>query len=183
MKIAAFDIETTDLKAGIGHMLCASICPIVDNKSGRSKPYSYWLAEEDFKIDSTIDKDLAYNIREELNKYNCIVTWNGKMFDVPFLNARLMKHGLDPFHPQFHLDAMYYAGGISMRIGSRKLASVQQFFDIKEKKIPLEWAEWRKASRGDDEAMKKVIKHCELDTIVLCKAYWKLLPLVSKLHR
>ena len=107
------------------------------------------------------------------------------MENVPFLNARLMFHGERPTRIQFHIDAMYYAGGTSNRIGSRRLISVQQFLGIghDEGKTPLTWDTWKSAMRGSPKAMRDVVKHCEMDTIVLTRAYWALLPYIANIHR
>ena len=80
---------------------------------------------------------------------------------------------------------MYYAGGISNRIGSRRLISVQQFLGInpEEGKTPLTWDTWKSAMRGSPKAMKDVVKHCEMDVLVLTRAYWSLLPYIANIHR
>jgi len=190
MRIVSFDIETTDLKANMGIILCASFHEIVppgyysNHHDTPTRPYTIKLNIDD-PYDPNPDKELVISIRDEVEKYNAIVTWNGKMFDVPFLNARLMFHGERPVRVQFHIDAMYYAGGISNRIGSRRLISVQQFLGIsnEEGKTPLTWDTWKSAMRGSPKAMKDVVKHCEMDVQVLTRAYWALLPYIANIHR
>ena len=98
MRIASFDIETTDLKANMGIVLCASFHEIVppgyfkNHHNKVNKPYTIKLNITD-PYDPNPDKELVIAIRDELETYNGIVTWNGKMFDLPFINARLMFHG------------------------------------------------------------------------------------------
>ena len=110
MRIASFDIETTDLRANMGTLLCASFHEIVppgyygNHHDTPNKPYTF-VVEESYVGDPNPDKSLAISLRDEVEKYNAIVTWNGKMFDVPFLNARLLFHKERPVRPQFHIDA------------------------------------------------------------------------------
>jgi uncharacterized protein YprB with RNaseH-like and TPR domain len=128
------------------------------------------------------DSKLCVAIANELSKYNCIVTWNGKQFDVPFLNARLAKYGFPAFKPQFHIDLMYYAGGVSMRIGSRKLLNVQKFLGLEDEKTDMKWETWQLAATGNKKAMDSVVEHCEQDVKVLAQAYDRMINLVANIH-
>lgn len=184
MRIVAWDIETTDLKALMGRILCCSFFPVADPTVSERKPKTVRIDRKPWKRTDPIDDGaLCVAIRDELEKYNCIVTWNGKMFDLPFLNARLLKAGEREVRHQFHLDLMYYAGGISLRVGSRKLVNVQKFFKLADEKTDIEWEMWNRAALGDKKAMKIIVEHCEQDVKVLEQAYWKLLPMVRNLHR
>ena len=183
MRIAAVDLETTDLKANMGILLCGSFQDIL--VEGRyPKPSTLSLKTTDSDVyDPDPDKALAVALRNKIESYTMIVTWNGKLFDIPFLNSRLMFHHERPVRVQFHLDCMLYMAGSSNRVGSRKLISAQQFFRIKEQKTGLDWEVWKRAMKGDTQAMKEVTRHCEVDVTVLAKAYWRLLPFVSTIHR
>lgn len=128
------------------------------------------------------DSKLCLAIANELSKSNCIVTWNGKQFDVPFLNARLARHGYPAYRPQFHIDLMYYAGGVSMRVGSRKLVNVQKFLELGEEKTDIKWDTWQLAATGDRKALNEVVVHCEQDVKVLAQAYNKMINLVANIH-
>lgn len=180
MKIAFFDIETTDLKALMGRVLSCTILPLDSDDytviRGDEKPY-----RGKSKID---DSKVVQGIKEELDKYNMVVGWNSKMFDIPFINARLAKHGLAPVTPQFHLDLMWYAKGSSMRIGSARLDNVQKFLAPDgNAKTPISWEKWQLASTFDKEAMDEVIEHNVADVFVTRDMYHHLLPYVRNIHR
>lgn len=190
MKVVCWDLETTDLKAMMGTLLCCAFQEVVPEGFYRNHrgvppaPYLFKLERgQKDKYDPNPDRTLAVRIRDELEKYNIIVGWNSKMFDAPFLNARLLSFGERPLQPQFHLDLMYYAGGVSNRIGSRKLVNVQKFLKLEDAKTQIEWDVWKAAGLGDPKAMKEVAHHCEMDVKVLGQAYWHLLPYVARLHR
>jgi len=178
-----WDLETTNLSGLMGRILCASFCRVIDEQHP-TKPYTFRLDDPKYSGRNQIDDNkLAVAIRDELEKFHLIVGWNSKLFDAPFLNARLAKAGSRPLHPQLHLDLMYYAGGSSMRIGSKKLVNVQKFFNLPEAKTEISWDNWNLAAGGDQDALDEVVNHCEMDVKVLSLAYWKLLPSVANLHR
>ena len=176
MKVLFYDLETTDLKGLMGRILCASFLTL------DGKPYTFRLDKHKGKtvID---DGKLALRVREEIEEANLIVGWNSKLFDLPFLNAKLAKAGHRRTYPQFHLDLMWYAGGASMRIGSRKLDNVAKYFNLPYQKTPLDWQTWQVAGTGDKKALDYVVQHCEADVLVLREAYWRLLPYVANLHK
>lgn len=178
MRVAFFDLETTDLSALMGRVLCCSVAGLeggVKTLRGDRAPYR--------TEDAIDDSKLVVAIRDTLEQADMVVGWNSKMFDIPFLNARLAKHGERPLRPHFNLDLMYYAGGTSMRIGSRKLDNVAKYFNFVNQKTPITWEDWQRAGAGDKNAMNQVVAHCEADILVLREAYDHLLPYVSTIHR
>lgn len=184
MRIAAFDLESTALSAMMGRILCGSILEIVPEHLAPCQPYTFrgdkkpWLS-----VDPLNDSGLCTALRDELEQYNMLVSWNGKLFDVPLLNARLAKFGERPLKPQLHLDAMYYARGVGLRIGSSKLANVQKYFQTDQAKTDISWEDWQRAALGDHVSMDEVVSHCEADVKVLADMYWRLLPMVANIHR
>lgn len=182
LKIVAFDLETSDLKALMGRIFCCSFLPIAAGVE--SKPYTFNLLDKKYRGKSLIDDSkLCEAIRDEIEKYHCIVGWNSKLFDLPLLNARLAKAGKRLCRPQFHADMMWYAAGSSLRIGSRKLVNVQKFFGLGEEKTDISWDQWQLVASGSKKAMAEVVHHCEQDVKVLAQAYWHLLPCMATLHR
>lgn len=183
MRVAAFDLETTDLKALMGRILCCSFAEIRYGHKPRVWTFRSDRAPWQDK-DPISDKKLVCAIRDELEKYDVIVGWNSKLFDLPFLQARLLANGeTRRVSPHWHLDLMWNAGGSSNRIGSRKLVNVQKFLQLPESKTDIDWATWQRAANGDGKAMNKIIHHCQQDVKVLEQAYWKLLPSVTRLER
>jgi len=130
------------------------------------------------------DSELVNAIVEGCKKYDIIVTWNGKMFDVPVINGRQAYHGnINRLEPKFHLDLMYYARGQSMRIGRSSLESVSRYFDAPHAKTPLSVKTWDRAVAGDDKAYAEIATHCDADVLVLRDVFNSLKGSVAKLHR
>lgn len=175
--IAFFDIETTDLKAFMGRMLGVSIADCFGNITHRTY--------KDFGGSTILDDSgLAGWLKDELEKYDILVSWNGKLFDAPFINARLMRGLMLPVRSDMkHVDLMYYAKGQFMRIGSAKLDNVAKFFKVENQKTPISWDSWALAATGDDTALAEVMEHCDADVLVLRDVFERMKPLVKIVHR
>lgn len=174
-----FDIETTDLKGLMGRILC---CSFLDGLTGEVKTFR--ADERPWKGRTKIDDSkLAVAIRDELEKYKLIVGHNSKLFDLPFINARLAKAGERPVRVGWHLDTRWFLNSASMRIGSAKLDNAAKFFDLGEQKTPISWEQWQLAAAGDGVAMDEVVEHCEADVRTLAELVPHVLPYVSNLHR
>lgn len=172
-----YDIETTDLKAFMGRVLGISIADAWGNITRRTY--------RDFAGKTILDDSgLVAWAKEELEKYDIIVSWNGKLFDKPFINARLMQGLQLPVRQdKMHVDLMYYAGGQFMRIGSRKLVNVQKFLKVPNAKTEISWDDWAKAAAGDEAALEEVMSHCDADVLVLRDVFARLKPLITIVHR
>lgn len=175
--IAFWDLETTNLKAFMGRVLCGSVADVFGNV-------------KTFRVDETTrenlidDRELVVSIRDYIEQFDVWVTWNGKLFDKPFLNARLMEHGERPLRTDImHIDAMYYAKGQFMKIGSARLVNVQRFLDAANSKTEISWKEWQLAAAGDADAMNIVVEHCEADCLVLREVFGDLKPHIKNIHR
>lgn len=185
MRTLVFDTESTDLKAMMGRLLCASFAYLTVDAKGVSRVGKPWtVSVTDHPGVSVIDDSrLAVQVRDTLEAADIIVGWNSKLHDIPLLNARLALAGERGFYSKLHLDLMWYAGGSSMKIGSKKLDNVAKYFDLKSQKTPLDWPTWQKAGAGDVVALKDVIKHCEYDVRVLGEAVPHLAGYVRNIHK
>ena len=133
--------------------------------------------------DITDDKELVRSIRDALSAYDIWVTWNGKLFDVPVLNGRLIFHGLEPLPPKMHIDLMYKATGGSVRIGRRSLQSVSEYFNVPNRKTPLTVRIWDKAMAGDEDAYNLIAEHCDADVLVTRDVFSVLKPQIGTIQR
>ena len=166
-----YDIETTDLKGLMGRILC---CSFLDGTTGEVTTFR--ADEKPWKGKTKIDDS-------HLEKYNLVIGHNSKLFDLPFINARLAKAGERPVRVQFHLDTRWYLNSASMRIGSAKLENAQKYFELGEAKTPISWEQWQLAATFDKQAMDEVVVHCEQDVKVLGELVPHVLPYVGSLHR
>lgn len=131
----------------------------------------------------TDDHDLVVAIRDALSEYDIWVTWNGKLFDVPVLNGRLRFWGERPLPKVMHIDAMYGASGGSMRIGRRSLQSVSEYFDVPNRKTPLNVRTWDLAMSGSAEAYDLIAEHGHADVLVTRDVFNHLKPQFQTIQR
>ena len=85
------------------------------------------------------------------------------MFDIPFLNARLMAGGNRLITPMYHLDAIWgYGGRGGPKIGSKSMKNVAEFLGIEQKQTVPKIV-WVKAGMGNKSALKILVDRCESD--------------------
>jgi len=129
------------------------------------------------------DHDLVVSIRDALEEFDIWVTWNGRLFDVPVLNGRLLFWGERPLKRVMHIDAMYGASGGSTRIGRRSLQSVSEYFDVPNRKTPLNVRTWDLAMSGDERAYAKIAEHGHADVLVTRDVFSHLKPQFQTIQR
>lgn len=185
MRATVFDLETTDLGGNFGRLLCSSFLDLgadPDTTTTYRRDMKPWKGRK-----LTDDGKLAVAIRNRLEQADIVIGWNSILFDVPFLNARLAAVGERPLKlgekfGSFHLDLMYYAGGSSMRLGSKRLEKVTKFFHVAHEKTPLTEEVWADAASGDRDAMEKVVEHCIADVQATADVFPHLAPFVKKVQ-
>ena len=170
LTIGYFDIETTFSTQPI--MLYGAIADAWGNVQQFEKG-----------LDITNDRSLVAKYALALEEYDILVSWNGKMFDIPVISGRLAYHGLRPLRRGMHIDAMYYASGNSMRIGRRSLQSVSEYFNSENRKSPLSVRTWDAAMAGSEEAYGLIKEHCDADVLVLREVFKTLKAQVLNIHR
>lgn len=179
------DIEATDLGASWGHLLCCSFCDEWGNT------WTLRLDDPQYAGDNLADdRKLAVAIRDELEKFDVVVGHNFRLYDKPFINARVMlattPEGLPerPIRDDLKIfDTLFAAGGQNLRLGSRRLDNIAKYFSLSEQKTPLTGQTWQLAAAGVKEAMDDVVEHCEHDVRVERLAFGRLKPFVKIIHR
>jgi uncharacterized protein YprB with RNaseH-like and TPR domain len=174
IKSGYFDIEST--YSSWRRVLCGSIV----DEHGNLETYTLDTHPgKDWLDDSVLVEAYARRLEE----FDVLYSWNGKLFDVPVLNSRLLKFGLKPVEAQMHVDLMYKATGSALAIGRKSLENVSKYFQVNNKKTPLDVRIWEAADHGDKEAYDLIIEHCEADVRVLRDVFGKLKSLVHVMHR
>ena len=171
VKIKTVDIETANLDADFGFVFCITV------KELGEKARTYSLLSHPGKPWYN-DKNLLKAAAKDLNDTGAFVTWYGIGFDVPFLNARLIKHGLPPIPTTIaHLD-LWKTCRNYLKLSRNGLANFVSFMGLAEKQfVPNEV--WVAARCGDKKAIKEIVTRCDSDVAITEKAYYKLLPLIA----
>lgn len=170
-RVLLFDIETTNLAADFAVLLCVGYkwlgekkvyCPAIDFSTG-----NHIRAE----------KALLKAFMPVLEEADVLVTYNGKRFDVPFLQAKALEHGYNALPNTSHVD-LYWTVKHAMRISRKSLQNAGYFLGLSNEKTPVEGKIWVKAMLGDAGALRYIVKHCKADVRVLEELYYRLRSLV-----
>lgn len=153
-----FDLETTGLRPEFGSIIC---CAVLTYPTGE-----WWVKSIlDYDHEGMYDDgQLAEDIRDHLEEHNILVTWNGKGFDVPFLNTRLAYDGRRKLHTHLHIDCMYYyRGWHGLKPTSSSLKSVGEYWRLPVHKQEVEKETWIKAGGGHKESIKTIVDRAKSD--------------------
>lgn len=187
MNLAVVDIEATALKGDQGFLLCAGIKPL--GKPGRV----LMLRDSGFGVGRLrIDSRLAILLRDEMEKFDGWITWNGLLYDLPFIDDRLMLSGADPLERRFArgLDMMWHAKMGKSTFQSARLDWVAKAFQCPFEKTALDLNTWKEAEaeaisrfKFGDKAYKYIVDHCLADLRVTEWVYERLKPRIQNISK
>lgn len=124
------------------------------------------------------DSALVAYIYEMLSDADEIVTHNGRKFDLPVLNTRLMYWGYPPLPKIHHVDTKVVAKRISLY--SNSLGNVAKFFELDDKMtFSNKWSMWYRIAfkKPTKKDLKNMDEYCKMDVEVLSQLYEKFRPL------
>lgn len=178
MNIGVFDLETSNLNADFGIVLCGVIKPF------DSKRLTVLRLDDmpSYKRSRSNDRSIAKALKEELEKYDIWVSYNGRRFDIPFLNARLMFHRLKPLRRTKHIDLLYQVR-YKLKIHSGRLQAVQEFLGLSEEKTRIYGQHWVRALTGNRASWNYIVDHCKQDVRVLDEVYQELKGFVTAIYQ
>lgn len=172
-RVLLWDIEASKLEADFGHIFCIGY-----EWLGENKPKIITLTDfPRFKRHPADDRYVVEAFSKVLGEADAQVTWFGTYFDIPYLQSRLIQHGLKPLRPVPHIDGWAIARK-KLKLHSNRLASVSAFLGLEEKTSILQ-GYWRDAAWGHRPSLKYVEEHCLQDIVVLRQAYLRLRPLLT----
>lgn len=173
-RVILFDLETNNLRADYGWILCASWMLLEEDKPKTISLRNF----KGWKRDTTNDREVALALYKVLCSADVIVAHFGQWFDRKFTNTRLLKWGL-PGLPPIPLVDTWRIAKDNLALSSNRLKSIERFFELDQtedgfKKTELSADAWRRAPTGHLPSLKYVEEHCEADVIQLKKVYLKL---------
>lgn len=169
-KLVFVDIESTGLKGDYNSILCVSFKP-------------YGKAAYTFTVKSVgNDQRLVREVKDELEKYSCWVTYFGRGFDLPMINTRLLKWGLLPVDQRFHLD-MYWKLKSGILTGRRSQGHLLAWLGTPEQKMTVGASTWSEMGYRIKEHLPLMVKRCESDVRGLEALYKKTRHLVRDITR
>ena len=168
--LATYDIEATGLRGDYGSTLCVSIKPY------GKEPYTMKIAQHGN------DQKLVREVKEELEKYDCWLTYYGKGFDQPFLNTRLLKWGLPPIDKRLHID-LYYVLKYNTLMSRRSMAQYAGLLECHDQKMGVSPNAWSEMGFNMAKQMPTMVSRCESDCKVLEQVYDRTKHLIRDINR
>lgn len=177
-KIMYFDIESTDLSAEFGEMLCFGYWwhheeePVVL----RMWDYPGWDKLPVEKRDLYLLQDVVKLIEEA----DVLVGHFSPGFDFPFIQTRCLMHGLKPIPKPVHIDTWRIAKK-NLRLNNNKLKTIARAFNCAEQKSEVPLYIWRRAKAHNVEAMEMIADYNIQDVRTQRSITEKLMPLAANL--
>jgi hypothetical protein len=122
-------------------------------------------------------KQMLKELHKLLNEADAVVHFNGKKFDIPWINRELILAGYAPPSPFKEIDLVETAKK-KFRFPSNKLAFLLRMFGLGEKD-EMTFEDWRGCIKGDVPTWKKMIKYNINDVTKLEELYVVFLPWIK----
>lgn len=171
-KVLFFDIESTNLNATFGTILCIGYKWL-----GNPKVHVPTILDYS-KNNFLDDKGLVKSFAEVYNQADYSCGHYASRFDVPMIQSKLIKYGLPPLAPIPLIDT-WRVSRDNFKLHSNRLATIQEFLGVEHAKTAINFDDWLQAAHGNKKALKQVVEHCRLDVLVLEEVFLKLRPLIK----
>lgn len=128
------------------------------------------------------DSEILRKLWVLLDQADVVIAHNGDRFDIPKINARLIKAGLLPPSPYRKIDTLKIAKA-KFKFTSNRLAYLARYLGVDAKDEHREFpghALWVETRKGNPKAWKAMRNYNIQDILVLEKVYHKLRPWDSK---
>jgi len=157
------DIETTGLAGGTGTWAFLIGLGWMENQ--------FFILRQYFLRHPAEEKAILSHFSTEVSAHPMMITFNGKMFDLPLLQTRQLLSGLRQTEPELHLDLLHCARTLwRKRLKSRSLRSIEESLlglrrhgDIPGAEIPAVYFEYLRHNKT--ERLKTVFHHNALDIL------------------
>ncbi len=163
-EICFLDLETTGLN--MTPLFLAGLMYLSDEQL---------ILDQLFARDYTEERAILCFLKEMLDSYSLLVTYNGNGFDIPFLRQRMHYHGMKLGNNCRHLDLLPVARKVLKgRTPNHKLQTLEVYLlgrkragDIPGCRIPGVYHDFVRS--GDAGEIERVIHHNRLDLVTMIK--------------
>ncbi len=157
------DTETTGLAGGTGTWAFLIGIGWLDD--------SFFMLRQYFLRQPAEEKAVLDHFTATAKNYPCLVSFNGKLFDLPLIQTRQTLAGLELTAPPLHLDLLQFARLLwkkrlpsrSLRALENALLGIKRIDDIPGSQIPAVYFDFLR--RRQTEQLKKVFHHNILDIL------------------
>lgn len=176
------DIETTDLAADRGVVLC--VCYESSKEPGAVRTLRNDKISKSWKKGIRgDDKEIVRQTCGLITEHDVIVAHNGMRFDLPFLRTRALHWGLPALIEPKVVDPLKILWN-KHRLRHNSLGVIADHLGLKDRKTPLEMSVWADAMlNGSKAAMDVIVEHCEADVRVLTGVLSRMTPFIKVLDQ
>lgn len=169
LRIGFLDIETSNLSADFGIILCYCI-KVFQQRTILGKV----ITKAD--LETVLDKNVVKQLIEDMKEFDLLITYYGTKFDIPFIRTRAVAMGVPfpPFGSVQHKD-MYYAVRNKFRLSSNRLENAGRVLLGETTKTRIDSKHWIKALQGDEKSLLYIYDHCMRDVSDLEAVYNKVI--------
>lgn len=158
--IGFIDIEATGLRGDYNSVLVVSV------RRFHSEPTTFAIRQ------AGNDQRVVRDAKRELESLDCWVTYYGKGFDLPMLNTRLLRWGVEPIAKRHHVD-MYYTLKSNLLTARRSQGHLLSWLGTADQKMGVSAEAWNEVLTNPRKAIPTMIARCDSDTAGLQGLYEK----------
>lgn len=185
-KILIFDIETAPMSAFIWKRYKENVS--LEQTISESFMLCWsakWLYEEEVFGDKLTSEEARkeddFRIVESLYKIisqaDIIVAYNGKNFDIPYMNQRFLVYGFNPYTPVQVIDP-YETAKTVFRFSSNKMDHIATELGL-QNKIKTDFDLWKGCMIGNETSLSQMLKYNKQDVVVLEEIYCRMMPWIK----
>lgn len=146
---------------------------------GEKKTYTFGLVDyKGYKKNPEDDRELCRDLADVLSKADVVVAHNGDGFDIPKINARLVKHGIHPPAPLKTVDT-YKVARRYFSFETNRLDDLGDYLGVGRKISVGGIGIWEGCMRGDKKSWSRMKKYNAQDVVLLEKVYLALRPWIT----
>lgn len=185
-RILIFDIESAPMQAFVWKRYKESVS--LDQTISESFMLCWsakWLYEEDVMGDCLTpqeavgedDRRIVDSLYKLVNTADILVAYNGRNFDIPYMNQRFLVYGYPPYVPTHIIDPYETAKSV-FRFSSNKMDHIATELGL-QNKIKTDFDLWRGCMMGQEDALKDMLTYNKQDVVVLEEIYCQMLPWIK----
>lgn len=182
-KILIFDIETAPMSAFVWRRYKENVT--LEQTISESFMLCWsakWLYDEEVLGDALTpeeavkedDHRIVQSLYSLINQADIIVAYNGRNFDIPYMNQRFLVWGFPPYVP-VHIVDPYETAKSVFRFSSNKMDHIATELGL-QNKIKTDFSLWKGCMIGDKECLDEMLRYNKQDVVVLEEIYCRMLP-------
>lgn len=182
-KILIFDIETAPMSAYVWKRYKENIS--LEQTISESFMLCWsakWLYEEEFfgecltpeEVVGENDQRIVKALYDLVSQADILVAYNGRNFDIPYMNQRFLIYGYSPYAP-VHIVDPYETAKSVFRFSSNKMDNIATELGL-QNKLKTDFSLWKGCMNGNKEDLKNMLEYNMQDVEVLEEIYCAMLP-------